>query len=229
MKSYVAILFDIDDTLVDLEQSETISLTHCHELFFKDIVDLETFLKDYNSVNRPLWRLAEEGKIRPADVGAERFKQMAARYQIPMNHQLPGYYDQQLLQNSTWTKGAIELLDALKSKNVKMGFITNGFSQHKRRQHSPVNLTHYSDVFSVSEEVGVAKPHPQIFLHALNQMKTDPARTLMVGDSLTSDGAGARKLGLPFCWYNPKKIPHPEGWRPDMIISDLEGVLKVLP
>jgi FMN phosphatase YigB (HAD superfamily) len=76
----------------------------------------------------------------------------------------------------------------------------------------------------ISEELGFSKPHPQIFLHALKLTNTEIANTLMVGDSLSSDGEGARRLGMPFCWYNPEQAQNNRNWQPDFMISDLSSL-----
>jgi putative hydrolase of the HAD superfamily len=47
-----------------------------------------------------------------------------------------------------------------------------------------------------SEVVGVAKPDPAIFRHALDAVGTAPERTLHVGDSRRYDVEGARAAGL---------------------------------
>lgn len=52
------------------------------------------------------------------------------------------------------------------------------------------------DVFVLSFEHGVQKPDPAIFRLALDGLGTDPARTLMVGDRPTQDGA-ALAVGMP--------------------------------
>ena len=43
----------------------------------------------------------------------------------------------------------------------------------------------------------------------------------MVGDSLSSDGEGARSVGMPFCWYNPFNASASKGWNPNYILPDL--------
>jgi len=51
------------------------------------------------------------------------------------------------------------------------------------------------DAFALSCELGVEKPDPRLFAHACAQLDTDPRDTLMVGDTVASDGAAAA-LGM---------------------------------
>jgi putative hydrolase of the HAD superfamily len=52
------------------------------------------------------------------------------------------------------------------------------------------------DAIVGSRAHGYVKPHPTIFLAALQQLGVEPAEAVMVGDSLEEDVEGARALGL---------------------------------
>ena len=80
----------------------------------------------------------------------------------------------------------------------------------------------------ISEECGVAKPHPQIFHRALDLIKSEASRTLMIGDSLSSDGQGAQNVQMPFCWYNPNQLSNPHEWEPTMVVQSLRDVMAHL-
>jgi FMN phosphatase YigB (HAD superfamily) len=51
--------------------------------------------------------------------------------------------------------------------------------------------------------VGISKPDPRIFLPALEALRTDPARTLYVGDTVHADVNGARAAGMPVVQLDP--------------------------
>jgi FMN phosphatase YigB (HAD superfamily) len=57
-------------------------------------------------------------------------------------------------------------------------------------------LTASFDVIVISDEVGVCKPHPEIFHHAARALSVDPRVCLHVGDSEEADIAGAVGAGL---------------------------------
>ena len=52
------------------------------------------------------------------------------------------------------------------------------------------------DVIVDSRSHGRVKPHPTIFLAALDALAVAPAEAVMVGDSLEEDYEGARALGM---------------------------------
>ncbi|TMG31944.1 MAG: HAD family hydrolase, partial [Chloroflexi bacterium] len=47
-----------------------------------------------------------------------------------------------------------------------------------------------------SSEVGVRKPHPQIFTDALRKVGVDAARAVFVGDRVREDVQGPQRLGM---------------------------------
>ncbi len=225
---YQTILFDIDDTLVDFKGSETASLKNCYRRFFSPLVAEDRFLNDYHRINRVLWQQVEENKISIAAVGSERFKQLADLYEFSFSSEIPQYYEQQLIENSQFIDGAEELLDALLAKQIKIGFLSNGFSHIQRGKYKNLKLSRYSDVLVISEEVGWSKPQPEIFDYILKRMQSTASTTLMVGDSLTSDGEGAYRANMPFCWYNPGKRLSSSPWEPTHVLYDLKDLLALL-
>jgi 2-haloacid dehalogenase/putative hydrolase of the HAD superfamily len=79
-----------------------------------------------------------------------------------------------------------------------------------------------------SEDVRSYKPQPEMFLAALDQLGLAAADVLHVGDSLTSDVAGANALGIPVAWVNRHTRPRPSHASIDYEISDLRELLPTL-
>jgi 2-haloacid dehalogenase len=226
-KPYDAVLFDLDDTLIDFKKSEGISLRKCYAKYFHHLVSWEAFQTDYVSINRSLWKLAEEGAIRTSSIADLRFQQLADLYRIPFILEIVQFYEGQLILNSHWIEGAEELLDTLQHRSIPVAFITNGFTHLQRDKQKKLGLSRYSQIMVVSDECGVAKPHPKIFQTALDLIKSRASSTLMIGDSLTSDGQGAKNLQMPFCWFNPHRLPNPLDWEPDLVIYALRDCLSI--
>ncbi len=51
--------------------------------------------------------------------------------------------------------------------------------------------------------VGVAKPEPQIFVHALDGLEVGPDKAIHVGDSVRYDVEGARAAGVHPLHFDP--------------------------
>ena len=70
--------------------------------------------------------------------------------------------------------------------------------------------------------VGYEKPDIRYFEAVMRDIPDfDPATTLVVGDSLTSDIQGGINAGIDTCWYNPKGKSLPTDIAPTYIISNL--------
>ena len=54
------------------------------------------------------------------------------------------------------------------------------------------------------------------------------ARTVVVGDNLLSDIQGGINAGLDTIWYNPRKLPNPNGPFPTFEVSDFDALRTLL-
>jgi 2-haloacid dehalogenase/putative hydrolase of the HAD superfamily len=79
-----------------------------------------------------------------------------------------------------------------------------------------------------SEDVRSYKPRPEIYLSALDRLGLPAADVLHVGDSLTSDVAGANSLGIPVAWVNRRRRQPPPGVQIDYEITDLRDLIPAL-
>ena len=90
------------------------------------------------------------------------------------------------------------------------------------------DLGHFFDAIVISGELGISKPDPRFFDDAMRQLG-DPDRTdvLVVGDSLTSDIAGAVASGIDSCWYNPTGKSTPDVSPPTYVVRELADIVAV--
>lgn len=93
-------------------------------------------------------------------------------------------------------------LDSAKSKGIPMALITNGASDTQRDKLRVLELGEMFDAVIVSGEVGVAKPDVRIFEAAFEQLGVDRRYVWHVGDSLSTDVAGANVAGCVSVWIN---------------------------
>lgn len=132
--------------------------------------------------------------------------------------------------------GAAELVRSLKEQGYRLALVADGpagsFHNLLREQHK---LWDDFDAFAISGEVGVEKPHPAVFHHALGQLGIAPAdygRTVMVGNNLERDIKGANALGMISVWLDwaPRrsKIPADASEAPQHTIKQPLELLAVL-
>ena len=79
------------------------------------------------------------------------------------------------------------------------------------------------DAVVISQEAGIAKPHPSIFKMALDQLGALPGESVMVGDNWAMDVVGARTAGMRAIWFNPAGAPRPDS------SSDVREIRRLEP
>jgi putative hydrolase of the HAD superfamily len=92
----------------------------------------------------------------------------------------------------------ITTLDALRGYGQRLGIVSNAayLPRLMKGQLAALGLAQYFDAVTFSSEVGLRKPHPEIYLDALKKLGADPARTLFVGDRVREDVQGPQALGM---------------------------------
>ncbi|MFQ5818148.1 MAG: HAD family hydrolase [Terriglobia bacterium] len=93
-------------------------------------------------------------------------------------------------------------LAALRRRGLALGVVSNS-SGNCRELLAGAGLADSFDVIVDSTRVGVEKPHPEIFRHALAQLGVQADEALMVGDFYSLDVVGAERAGLRALLYDP--------------------------
>jgi putative hydrolase of the HAD superfamily len=95
--------------------------------------------------------------------------------------------------------GARTVLIALRNCGLRLALICNtGRTPGKmlRQVLDRLGLAPFLSVLTFSDEVGLRKPHPEIFLQTLGTLGVTPGEAAHVGDDVTTDIAGARGIGM---------------------------------
>jgi len=83
---------------------------------------------------------------------------------------------------------------------------------------------------AISDTVGIRKPRAEIFATVLGELELAPEAVLHVGDSLRADVAGAAEAGLATAWITrrvvdpERRLREHEGPRPDYVVADLAEI-----
>jgi putative hydrolase of the HAD superfamily len=93
------------------------------------------------------------------------------------------------------------VLDDL-ARDHQLALVTNGASDVQRDKLGGTRLARHFGAIVVSAELGIAKPDPRIFQHALRAVGADAKDSVMIGDSLSRDVAGARAAGMRSIWID---------------------------
>lgn len=200
--AYTTVLFDLDHTLLDSDTSER--LAYESTMLAAGVVDPATHFPLYRAINRSMWAEVEAGRMHPEEVRVRRFERFNGEAGIDAD---PGpmaeHYVDGLGAFGELFPGAMSMLVQV-GDLATLGLVTNGISQVQRTRIARLGLEDLFSAIVVSSEVGVAKPAREIFDIVLDGLG-NPSRdsVVMVGDSLSSDVAGANASGIDACWYNP--------------------------
>jgi HAD superfamily hydrolase (TIGR01509 family) len=90
------------------------------------------------------------------------------------------------------------MLSWLGARGIKRGICSNAPfpPEMMRRQVRSNGIAAHVDAIVFSSEVGRRKPAPELYRAALEQIDTEPERTLFVGDRVREDYEGPRSLGM---------------------------------
>jgi len=124
----------------------------------------------------------------------------------------------------------IETLERLRAMNLRLGVVSNvSLLPHKiRADLDALGIGRFLDAAAFSSEVGVRKPHPRIFTHALRALGADPARSVFVGDRVNDDIVGARGVGMRTILTREFRQEEPADVKPDAIVERLADVPGVI-
>jgi 2-haloalkanoic acid dehalogenase type II len=78
-----------------------------------------------------------------------------------------------------------------------------------------------------SEDVKSYKPRSDMFEYALKRSNLTFDEVLHVGDSLSSDIAGAKKIGIKSVWVNRTRKKFSGNVKPDFTFDNLNDILKI--
>ena len=209
LKKYKHIFFDLDRTLWDFDAAAEVAFERIYEQYnlkSLGIPSAHEFHEVYHPLNEQLWELYREDKITKADLNRTRFLK-------PLEHY--GIHDVELADHLSedyvyWSPrivrlvpGTMELLEYLKPK-YHLHLITNGFEEVQDTKLTLSGMKPYFETLTVSEEVGVKKPNPEIFQYALRKAHATAEESLMIGDEMDVDIDGARAAGIDTVLFNPR-------------------------
>ena len=99
-------------------------------------------------------------------------------------------------------EGARAALDAIAELGLRRCVVSN--SDGRAAQHlAEANVLDGHEFVVDSFELGIEKPDPRIFAHALERLGVAPGRAIYVGDIRSVDEGGARAAGMHFVLIDP--------------------------
>lgn len=209
------ILFDLDDTILDFHAAERRALTVTLDEL--GISFDEEMLARYSQINLLQWKRLERGEITRKEVKEGRYAQLFAEYGIDVS---PVYatsvYEKHLAEGHFFIEGAEKVLQKL-FPIYDLYLVSNGTLSVQRGRIASAGIRPYFKGIFVSEEIGADKPDAAFFNACFGKIEGfDKEKTVIVGDSLSSDILGGKNAGITTVWFNPR------GEKADTVIPDYQ-------
>tara|TARA_B110000091_G_scaffold187271_1_gene208383 strand:+ start:253 stop:936 length:684 start_codon:yes stop_codon:yes gene_type:complete len=204
------VFFDLDHTLWDFEKNSDLAFK---KVFGKQniTIDLNSFLTVYKPLNLQYWKLYREEKISKDELRYGRLKNTfdAINYSISddLIDVIAVEYIDSLPDFNHLFEYTFEILEYLKDK-YQLHIITNGFEEIQIKKMESSNILHYFNSVITSESVGVKKPNPKVFYHALEVANAKKENSIMIGDNIEADVLGAINIGMQaiHCNFEQEKV-----------------------
>lgn len=200
--AYKILLFDADGTLFDFQAAEQLALHHTFEKYHIELTD--QIKKRYLDINAQLWQDFEHGLIDKETLVYTRFVKLFHEFHIQEDGvAFEDVYQLELGKGHQLLPDAFHIIQTL-SQKYDLYIVTNGVAQTQHSRLKASGLDYFFKNVFISEEIGYQKPKKEFFDYCfahINNFQKD--KTLMIGDSLSSDMQGGILAGIETCWFNP--------------------------
>lgn len=199
--SYAGILLDIDNTLYNYEYCHNLAISKVFE-YAKLEMKASGFQDAYTKARKHIHlELAETAASHNRLLYFQRACEYLKLSPLVWAFKLYNLYWDTFLDSIILYDGVIEFLTLAREKYTVL-FLTDLTAHIQYRKIEKLGLDKYVTHILTSEEAGHEKPHPYMFLSALNKLGLQASEVCMIGDNYKRDIIGASSLGIRSIWLN---------------------------
>lgn len=203
LQGKTAVLFDIDNTLLDYHKAATAGAHKFWQRFAAELDEpLEAFTERWLWLTEKYHAQYAHGRI---TFDEQRRIRMCKTLRRELDDKRADDYFQYYLDcyQESWSlyDDVLPCLGRL-AADYTLGIITNGHIDHQILKVQRFEIENRFTAFVTPEVAGVAKPHPQIFYKACQLLGVEPSQCVYVGDKLDVDAEAAVEAGLRGIWLN---------------------------
>lgn len=218
------VLFDIDDTLVDLEYSMTTALREVSEHLLPglDQAGWERFGRIFTHETTHYYDQYLAGELTFNEQRLLRGRAALGHFGVVLadgeeSHQWLSAYVQKQPSYVKPFPDVLPLLDVLDRAGIPYGAVSNNVHDYQRAKLDGAGLERVTHLVG-TDTLGVAKPNPAIYLEGVRLLGTTAAETLYVGDNRLLDAEGSTAAGLLGVWLN-RTGEYVQGFEGGMVAS----------
>ena len=201
-----AIVFDLDDTLYvclhenDKAVDDTVRYVANELLHIDEVTVMKAFEEGRDMVKDQLsaWDMAaQHNRVLYFQKMLEILGVSPFKYDL----QVYNYFWNNFLNKISIFPGALEFIDDMKARGIKIGICTDMTAHIQFRKIERLGLTGRLDAMITSEEAGIEKPNRRMFDMIATKLGVKNDEVIYVGDSYKKDVMGAKNAGMTPVWY----------------------------
>jgi len=220
---YKAVLFDLDDTLLDRRSA----YDHAYHCFYESQPAIRESTS-WQEAREFFWSLSPNNATDARTAIAEIMCRWPGVKSDPDTHERE--YFHYLIEGLKPLPGVQDFVSALNTAGLPWGIITNG-GPYQLKKIEKVGWQKSVPVLLVSKLFGSEKPAPDIYHEAVRRLGLNGApyhRVLFFGDNPFTDIAGAHAVGMKTAWVRMGR-EYPQGApAPDYVIESVTELRQVL-
>lgn len=226
-----AFVFDLDDTLYD--QLEPFSRSVEKNFPTRKGFTIIELYKKHRYYSDLVFDKSSSGEMDMRDMHIFRIKEALKDFNLNItdNEALKFQLDYESYQNQISIPSYIEnTLNYCRDRNIFIGIITNGPSNHQRNKIKQLNLIKWIPLnrIMISGDYDFAKPDKRIFLSFQEKHGLDPHDTYYIGDSFHNDVIGSLQSGWKSIWFNHREREPINDLSPDYTLGKKDSLLELL-
>jgi putative hydrolase of the HAD superfamily len=200
------IFFDIDGTLIDQRKAETIAARHFLAIYghLLEPYTIEEFCVLWRRLREKHARGFLDGRLywveqqrrRMRDLFADGEPRLSDREADSRFH----FYQCRYRENWSLYDDVTGTLIAL--SDHRLGIVSNGNVEQQRAKLRRTGIEHVFSPVLISQEAGIAKPDPAIFLAACRRARCPSQEAVHIGDHFDLDARPSRAAGLRAIWLD---------------------------
>lgn len=180
MKTYQAVLYDIDGTLLNTVNMNMYPLLR---IIKEELGEERTLADVVQFMAYTGMKVMEELGIRDPEATYQRWVRYVNEYE----------------EGATPYPGMVDTLDRLQQLGVRQAVVSSKMRAQYQIDMVGNGLDKYMETAVLEEDTTLHKPHPDPLLECLGRMDLEPSQVLYVGDT-PSDSRAAQAAGVDFAY-----------------------------
>lgn len=211
------LFFDIDETLIDQRKAEAVAaerLLGAYRELLPAGMDSAEFNRRWRALREKHAAAFLEGRVSLTEQRRRRIRELfqgGSALSDAAADACFALYEEHYRSSWSLFDDVPPCLNEL--AGYRLGIISNGSVEQQKRKLCQTGIEDFFSVVVISEEVGAAKPRPEIFRAACIQAGCSPRESVYIGDRLDLDVQASRRAGMRPLWLRrrlevrPARLP----------------------